>query len=261
MIRGLYSSGWSMIANGRKMDVIANNIANVNTNGFKKDSVVFESFSDVLVRSVNGQRSISNPQGILGTMQFSSDVGEIFTRQNQGQLNKTDKMTDLAISDNGNSFFTILAPEVSNGQEIQELYTRDGAFTINQQNYLTTGEGYLVMGQNGPIQLADNEFIVNEEGMIIQGENVVDTLLIRCFEDASTLRKIGTNTLAETEQSQEQQFNGKVLQGFLEQSNVNVISEMVDMITVLRAYEANQKILQIQDDALGKAVNEVGMIR
>jgi flagellar basal-body rod protein FlgG len=117
------------------------------------------------------------------------------------------------------------------------------------------------MGQNGPIQLADNEFIVNEEGMIIQGENVVDTLLIRCFEDASTLRKIGTNTLAETEQSQEQQFNGKVLQGFLEQSNVNVISEMVDMITVLRAYEANQKILQIQDDALGKAVNEVGMIR
>lgn len=259
MIRGLYASGWSMMANSRKMDVIANNLSNINTNGFKKDSVIFESFLELLAKRVNDYRSIANPSGMLGTMEISSDVGEIFTYYHQGQLNKTGNRLDLAISDTGNAFFTIgvAAPDGT----IRELYTRDGAFTINSQNFLATKDGYLVMGQNGPIRLQDREFLVEEDGTIIQDGAVIDRLLIRSFANTSTLRKIGSNLVGRIEQTEEQPFNGRVLQEFLEQSNVNVIREMVDMVTVLRAYEANQKILQIQDGTLEKAVNEVGVVR
>ena len=259
MIRGLYASGWSMMANGRKMDVIANNISNVNTNGFKKDSVVFESFPELLAKRVNDYRSVANPSGLIGTMEISSDVGEVFTYYRQGQLTKTGNRLDFAIYDTGNSFFTVGIAEPDG--TMRELYTRDGAFTINSRGLLVTKDGYPVIGQNGPIRLQDGEFTVGEDGTIIRDGEVIDRFLIRSFEDTSTLRKVGMNLTGRTEQTQEQPFNGRVFQEFLEESNVNIIREMVDMVTVLRAYEANQKILQIQDGTLEKAVNEVGVVR
>lgn len=260
MIRGLYASGWSMIANGRKMDIIANNISNVNTNGYKKDSVIFESFPELLVKRVNDYRSIANPSGYIGTMEISSDVGEVFTYYQQGKLTRTGNKLDFAIHDDtGNSFFTVGIAEPDGG--MRELYTRDGAFTINSGGFLVTREGYQVMGQNGPVWLQDSQFTVGEDGSIIINGEVVDRFLIRCFENTGTLRKVGMNLVSSTEQTQEQQFSGKVLQEFVEESNVNIIREMVDMITVLRAYEANQKMIQIQDGTLEKAVNEVGVVR
>jgi flagellar basal-body rod protein FlgF len=259
MIRGLYASGWSMMANNRKMDVISNNLANVNTNGFKKDSAIFESFTELLAKRVNDYRSTMNPSGKMGTMSISSDVGEVFTYYNQGQLSNTGNRLDFAIHDSGNAFFTI-ATAASDGT-IRLLYTRDGAFTISPQNILVTKEGYPVMGENGPVLLQDGEFIIDENGRIIQDGVMVDRLLIRSFTDTTTLRKVGSNMVEITEQTEEQPFSGSILQGYLEQSNVNIIREMVDMITVLRAYEANQKMLQIQDGTLEKAVNEVGVVR
>lgn len=259
MIRGLYASGWSMIANNRKMDVIANNLANVNTTGYKKDSVIFESFPDLLAQRVNDYRSASNPSGRIGTMQLSSDVGEIFTYYQQGQLISTDNILDFAINDEGNSFFTVIetAPD---GTVVRELYTRDGSFAINSQGILVTKEGYPVMGENGLIILQDRDFTVERDGTVIQDGAVIGRLLIRSFANTETLRKVGSNMVERTDETQEQAFNGEVLQGYLEQSNVNIIKEMVDMITVLRAYEANQKILQTHDDTLSRAVNDVGKV-
>lgn len=260
MIRGLYASGWSMIANGRKMDVITNNISNVNTYGYKKDSVVFESFPELLVKRVNDYRSIVNPSGLIGTMEISSDVGEVFTYYQQGKLTRTGNQLDFAIHDNsGNSFFTIGITETDGG--MRELYTRDGSFSLNPEGFLVTSEGYLVMGQNGPIQLQDGQFTVREDGSIIMNGEVVDRFLIRSFANTDTLRKVGMNLVNSTEQAQEQPFNGRILQEFAEESNVNIVREMVDMITVLRAYEANQKMIQVQDGTLEKAVNEIGAIR
>jgi len=249
-----------MIANGRKMDVIANNIANVNTNGYKKDSVIFESFPELLVKRVNDYRSIANPSGLIGTMEISSDVGEVFTYYQQGKVTRTGNRLDFAIHhDTGSSFFTIGVQEPDGG--INEFYTRDGAFTVNPDGFLVTREGYLVMGQNGPIQLQNNQFTVLEDGSIVVNGEAVDRFLIRSFANTDSLREVGMNLVSTTEQTQEQQFNGKVLQEFVEESNVNIIREMVDMITVLRAYEANQKMVQIQDGTLEKAVNEVGAVR
>lgn len=259
MIRGLYTSGWSMLANTKKMDVISNNLANANTTAYKKDTVVFQSFPALLTNRINDTRSALNPLGNVGTMELGSDVGQIFTYYSQGQLANTDSNLDLAINDTQNAFFTIGIPG-ANGQ-INEYYTRDGAFILNTSKQLATQDGNPVLGENGPIILDDGQFIVNNEGTVIQNGRIAGRLLIRSFTDTSSLRKFGSNLMERTAQTQEQAFNGTIKQGYLEQSNVNTVKEMIDMITVMRSYEANQKILQAEDSTLEKVVNEVGAIR
>lgn len=259
MIRGLYTSGWSMLANSKKMDVISNNLANASTNAYKKDTVVFESFPEVLTRRLNDFRSGTNRSGIIGTMELSSDVGEIFTYYQQGQLAKTENPLDLAIQDGGTSFFTISADD-GNGN-VRQYYTRDGSFKLSADGRLITADGYTVMGENGPIVLSNGDFTVRPDGTIVQDGEVVDRLLIRDFVDTTVLRKVGSNLVEALEGAEDRPFTGVVAQGYLEQSNVNVVKEMVDMITVTRAYEANQKVIQAQDSTLEKAVNQVGAVR
>lgn len=265
MIRGLYTSGWSMLANTRKLDVITNNMANVNTTAYKKDTVVFESFPSVLTKRINDTKSPLNPSGNIGNMQLSSDVGEIYTYYTQGQLSQTGNKLDFAIDDSANqgtspAFFTIGVMNENDNNTINEYYTKDGSFTLNANNQLVTKDGYYVMGERGPITLSNTEFTVNEKGEIIQNGQIVDKLRITQFSDATKLRKFGNNLIQNTD-SEVEDFTGSVLQGYSEQSNVNVVDEMVDMITVMRAYEASQKVLQAQDSSLEKAVTEVGVVR
>ena len=100
MIRSLYTSGWSMMANSKQMDVISNNLANANTNAYKRDNTIFEAFPGVLIKRINDTRSMLNPSGNIGSMNLSSDVGEIFTYYTQGQLVKSGSNFDLSIQDN-----------------------------------------------------------------------------------------------------------------------------------------------------------------
>lgn len=259
MIRGLYTSGWSMRANSKQMDIISNNLANVNTNGYKKDTVVYESFPAAMVRRINDTTSASNPSGRVGNVHLGDDIGEVFTYYTNGQLVKTDSNLDMAIGESGSAFFTVGVPN-ENG-EITEFYTRNGSFTLNANNQLVTSDGYLVMGTDGPITLENENFSVLGDGTIVQNEQIVNRLAIREFVNTDSLIKVGNNLVQTTGETQEQEFQGSIKQGYLEQSNVNAINEMINMITVMRAYEANQKILQAQDGTLEKAVNEVGAVR
>lgn len=259
MIRGLYTSGWSMMANNKKMDVIANNLANASTAGFKKDGVIFESFPDVLTRRLNDTRSVSNPDGILGNMQLSHDVGTVYTDFINGGLIKTDSKMDVAISGSRNAFFAVLLPD-EQGDAI-EMYTRDGSFSVDNNGVLVTKEGFPVSGVNGVIVLKNEDFSINDDGTIVQDGQIVGKLRIKQFQSADVLRKYGMNLYFAPEDAQEEPFTGVIRQGFLEQSNVDVVREMVDMISVMRAYEANQKMIQTQDAMLDKAVNEVGALR
>lgn len=247
------------MANSKKMDVISNNLANVNTNAYKKDTVVFESFPEMLTKRINDTRSNLNPSAEVGTMHFGSDVGEVYTYNKQGQLAKTDNKFDLALRDCDGAFFTVGVPD-SDGN-IKEYYTRDGSFKLNSNNQLVTRDGFEVTGEDGPIFLEGENFAVEPDGTIIENDEIVGKLLIKEFTDPSALRKYGSNLFDITEDAQEQAFSGIVEQGFIEQSNVDIVREMVDMISVMRAYEANQKILQAQDGTLEKAVNEVGAVR
>lgn len=265
MIRGLYTSGWSMLANSRKLDVITNNMANVNTAAFKKDTVVFESFPSVLTKRINDTRSPLNASGNIGKMQLSSDVGEIFTYYTPGQLQQTGNDFDLAIKDDTSgqtvspAFFTIGVMDPKDNT-LKEFYTKDGEFVLNSNNQMVTKDGNYVLGQSGPITLQNGKFTVDEKGQVIQNGEVLDTLKITQFTDGTKLRKYGDN-LVQNSGSEVVDFKGTVLQGYTEQSNVNVVSEMIDMINVMRAYEANQKVLQAQDDTLQKACNEVGAVK
>lgn len=259
MIRALYTSGWSMRANSKQMDTISNNLANVSTSGYKKDTVVYESFPEAMVRRINDTPSTLNPSGKVGNVTFGNDVGEVFTFYTGGHLNKTDSTLDLAIGGSDSAFFSIGVPD-ENG-EVTEYYTRDGSFKLNSEKQLVTSEGYMVIGTDGPIILESENFSVLDDGSIVQNEEIVDKLVIKEFTDTNTLRKYGDNLIQTTEQTQEQEFTGVVKQGFLEQSNVNAINEMINMITVMRAYESNQKVIQALDGTLEKAVNEVGAVR
>lgn len=255
MVRGLYTSGWSMLALNKKMDVLSNNLANVSTTGYKKDTVVLEGFPKLLAERLN-----DNTNGVakgvpVGELSFSNDVGEVYTNFTQGTLLKTDNSLDMSIKDDGRAFFTIAVPGGAG-----QYYTRDGSFKLNANGQLVTGSGHYVLGQNGIIQLNGNDFIVTRDGIIVQDGQIVDRLLITQFQNPNTLRKNGENLFTASPNSVAEGFSGEVLQNHLEQSNADAIREMVDMISLMRSYEANQRVITAIDETLGKAVNQVGKV-
>lgn len=259
MVRGLYTSGWSMLALQKRMDVITNNMANVSTNGYKKDTTVMQGFPELLTKIVRDQDSFPGRRRNIGTMELGSDVGEVYTYYSQGQLTKTDNELDMAIRDSDSAFFTVAAPDADGN--IAVYFTRDGSFARGRDNSLVTSGGYTVLGENGPVLLQSGPFTVDENGYIIQDGEIIDRLLITEFTDTTLLSKYGHNLVQADPGAQTRAFTGTVQQGFVETSNVNIVREMVDMITVMRAYEANQKVLQAIDSTLDRAVNQVGSVR
>lgn len=248
MIRGLYTSGLGMERETKRLDVIANNLANASTNGFKTSGTTNGTFSKILenVQVGNTKVDIAN---------YSPDVVATYTDFSQGSLMSTDNDKDLAIVNDDNAFF-----EIENA-EGEKLYTRNGAFLVNKEGYLVTTENYKVMGEEGYIKL-DNGIDI---GVSVAGEitdsagNVVDKLAIKSFENPQTLSSIGGTFWTANEYSNFKAFEGEVQQNYLETSNVNTVEEMVSMIEVTRAYEANQKVLQANDELLGRS-NSIGKI-
>ncbi len=259
MLRGIYTSGMGMAIQNKNLEVISNNLANINTNGFKRDSAVFETFDQVLTRRINDWYTPSDPSGRLGSMNLSNDVGVVFTDYRQGKIVNTDNPTDIAIANSDASFFVV---EVTGESGAEERYTRDGAFTLNELGVLVTKDGYTVKGEDGrPIVIDREDFSINKKGEVIQGQTLVGKLMIKTFKDTDNLRKTGDNLIRTEGEIEEAEFKGMIIQGSLETSNINPIREMVNMITVVRAYEASQKILGAQDETLGRAVNDIPSLR
>ncbi len=254
MIRGLYTAATGMNAQTKKMDVIANDLANVNTTGYKKDDVVISAFEKVLVSKIGGAPKMGQ-DGVIGEMSLGIRVDEVYTQFTQGSLIKTDGLTDLALQ--GSGFFTVQTPA-------GEAYTRDGKFSISAEGMLVTQEGYAVVGQNGPIEIGEQflneggELNIGSYGEITLDGEIIDMLALVDFADTRTLTKMASNLLQST--GEPIPFEGQVTAGFLEASTVNPVTAMVDMITVSRAYESAQKAIQVHDSLLGKAVNEVGRV-
>lgn len=253
MVRGLYVAGTGMNVQAKRMDIISNDLANVNTVGYKKDVAVVASFPEILTsRLRDSQNQIPN-DGAIGTMTFGAKVDGVYTQFVQGSIRQTTSQTDLAIQ--GDGFFAVNTPA-------GVCYTRDGSFIINNEGMLMTQEGYNVMGENGPIELGETflekggQLTIVEDGEISIDGELIDKLQLTTFENKESLTKIADNLYQA--QGGMVPFTGSVAQGFLEMSNVNSVTAMVDMITVSRAYEANQKVIQTQDSLLGKAVNELG---
>ncbi len=258
MIRGLYTSGWGMITLQQKMDVVANNMANVSTTGFKKDALSLEAFPDLLAQRLYDRNDAPTTRQ-LGKMTLFNNLGEVKTNYTQGNFEDTGNSTDLALDSDPQAFFTVAVPKADG--TFSEAYTRDGSFQITAEGMLVTKNGNPVLGENGVIVVPGSQFVVKSDGTVETTDAVIDRLKIKKVENPETLRKAGSNLINTTAESQDGLFAGRVVQGKLEQSNVDSVREMVDMITVLRAYETNQKMIQYQDATLEKACNEIGRLR
>ncbi|MCL5256757.1 MAG: flagellar basal-body rod protein FlgF [Chloroflexi bacterium] len=255
MIRGIYASASSMLTLFSKQMVINNNLANVQTTGYKQDIANEEASPGLYLNRTNDLSSPFIPAGMstatpVGTLGTGVAVGESTLDMTQGQLEETGNPLDMALS--GSGFFS-----VQTNQGV--LYTRDGSFVRNPDGRLTTANGELVLGQNGPIQIPEGEVQIASDGTVLAGGQQVDRLAIVEFPAGEQMVKTGGNLLqpATAGLAPAAATQTTVHQGFLERSNVDVTKAMVDMMAVARAYEASQKMIQFQDAALDKAVNEI----
>lgn len=265
MLRGLYTAGAGMITETLRTDTIANNLANVDTTGYKKDTMISEEFAPILLRRINDTSkgsdvtafkgfSAASQAPVVGPLGRGSLVSEIATNFEQGAFKTTGNTLDMAIS--GRGYFVVNTPQ---GQR----YTRNGSFSRSTAGQLVTSDGNAVLDTNGrPITLPGNGTVtVSADGRIYDdGQNQIAQLQLVDFADRRALLKQGSSLFYPQAGAQPQAANGTVQQGLLESSNVNVVAEMVKLISNYRTYEADSKALTTQDSLLDKAVNEVGKV-
>ncbi|MDD6327601.1 MAG: flagellar hook-basal body protein [Eubacteriales bacterium] len=260
MVKALYTAWTGLRNEERRMDVVTNNMANANTTGYKKIDVTSQSFDSQLAVKINDLTEGTDVIRGLGGVNPGVKIGETYFDMTQGNFRQTSDLYNFALS--GKGFFTISTTDKSGAEHIR--YTRDGDFTVTKDGFLVTKDGDFVLGSDGNrIQIPNAgtiEISVNELGEIYSGNNYVATLGIRDFENYEYLSSYGENMYEPVEGARMIEADATVTQGYLEMSNVNMVTEMVDMIAVTRAYETNQKMIQTVDKVLDKTVNNIGNV-
>ena len=261
MLKGLYTAASGMIASQIDTNIIANNLANVNTPGYQPDKVLFSSFPNELFSRINDSTSkntsaaefVERPQ--VGRAGSGVIVEGVHTTFLQGKLERSDNPLDLGIE--GEGFFAI---NTAGGIR----YTRNGSFTLNNEGYLVTLDGNQVMGQRyfdeplSPIQLPEGKEVkIDEDGKIWVDREIVTQLAVQDFPKPYQMTKVGRDLL-EMPGEGERGRNFKLNQGWLEKPDLSVVKEMVSLITAFRVYEANSKAVTSNDQLLSRAINDVG---
>lgn len=257
MVRGLFISYTGMSNEQKRLDIVANNLANSATVGYKKDSVSNQSFDNLLTVKIKDRSEAYNNRPI-GIMSPGVKIGEVYTSFDQGSLRQTDNPYHLALE--GKGFFQVGVTDQQGNTNIR--YTRNGIFTMTRDGHIVDEDGNNLMGESGEIIIPQEavDVVIDAGGTIYADGILIDTLLISDFEDYNYLRKTADTMFETVEGAIEIPSTSSVIQGYTEQSNVNVVTEMVDMITITRAYEANQKVIQSIDRTLELAANSIGKV-
>ena len=219
-----------------KNDMISNNLANINTSGFKRDDIVF----DVLQQGYEEDMSVDQ-----------------YTDFDQGDLKSTGNLMDFAIS--GEGFFTL---ESDQGQ----VFTRNGHFSISEEGMIEDSFGNRLLGSSGPVEVlgqngVPGEVRITEKGEVMVDGDIINKILITDFQDKHDLEKIGNNLFKSNEGVTGEAIESTgIVQGFLETSNINPVSEMVNLIDMHRQFEATQKVMRTFDQIAEDAINEVGNV-
>ena len=253
MVRALYTASTGMVNQMRRLDVVSNNLANSDTTAYKKEGATSQSFDQMYAIKINDATTNYVDQ-VIGKLSLGVKIGETYTDYSVGNFKETGETFDLALGENG--FFAISYADKNGNESVK--YTRDGSFTINDDGILMTKDGDFVLADdNGLITIPEGtaEVSIDRSGRITADGEEVATLSIVDFEDYDYLKKFGENMYEPVEGATMKESTAGVYQGYLEMSNVNVVSEMVEMITVQRDYESNQKIIQAVDSTLEKSVN------
>lgn len=258
MVKGLYTAYTGMINEQNRMDVLTNNLANVDTNGYKKEGATSQSFDTVLAYKIKDKSEDARLAKGIGNMNLGVKIGENYTDYSQGAFKVTGNTYDVAIS--GKGFFTI--EFASKDGNTSQKYTRDGSFIANVDGYLVTKDGDYVMNtDNQRIKIDPNkEVSIDTRGNISQEGKTICTIKITDFEDYNYLEHYGENYFQPVDGTQVVPGEYTINQGYLETSNVQTVQEMVEMISVSRQYESNQKLITTIDGTLQIASTQLGKV-
>jgi flagellar basal-body rod protein FlgF len=260
MPSGLYIAASGMDSALIRQNVIANNLANVQTVGFKQNREVDIAFPTYLIARLHDQRinvmdGTAEVRPNIGVMGGGVVPQEVATDYSQGSHLETKNPLDFAL--NGPGFFSVLNPDG------KTFLTRDGSFSLDSNGRLVTKDGLPVLGHNGEIYIDGNEVTADQEGNISVDGKALDQLLTVKVQNVDQLTKIGHSLFKTTPKTKvDMAPEGiQVQQGFLEQSNVNSITEMVNMIDTYRSYELNSRIISNFDHLGEEAATEIGTLR
>jgi flagellar basal-body rod protein FlgF len=245
MSGGMYLAAAGALVQQMRLDMLANNVANINTLGFKGEKAVFR-----VSETAPTQAPASTPEDIQPLSPYAPPFSAVIDFS-QGALKQTGNSLDVAI--NGDGFFAVRTPD-----GIQ--YTRQGSFTLNEEGLLVTQDGYPVLGQGGEITLDSGTVEIDPEGRVSVEGDEIDQLQITAFSSPDALKKAGNGRFAAKDPASAGQAvqNLDLRQGYLETSNVDPVRSMTEMIETSRAFQAYQKVIQTEDDATGKSIDEIG---
>jgi flagellar basal-body rod protein FlgF len=250
MLRCFYTAGSGMLVQRDRMEVLSNNLTNVDTTGYKSDSLISSTFKDMIISKLDDTNIVSTTS-IVGALGTGTHIESVSTSFEQGSVEETGRSCDFALE--GDGFFVVSTPD-------GERYTRNGSFTLTSDGYLITGEGNYVQGQNGRIYVGGDDFSVDGQGNIYVDGTLTDRFRIVTFDDLSGLRKQGRDLYYRASGQMQTSDDTVVVQGSLEASNVDTAEELTRLLAVSNAYQTNQRVLGMVDESLQKAVNEVGRI-
>lgn len=252
MVKGLYTAYTGLVNDQYRLDVVSNNLANATTTGYKKEGCTTRSFDEMYGIKIKDM-TMGHMNERIGTVSLGAKIGETYRNWEQGSMINTEANYDFALA--GKGFFSISFTNKLG--ETSTMYSRDGSFQMNSEGYLVTKDGDYVLGEGGPIQLPTNinELSVLPTGEIYADGQYIDNFALVDFEDYNYLEKYGENLFRAVDGATENYSTAAVNQGYLEASNINVVSEMVNMITIARQFESGQKVMNTVDDMLGRMVS------
>lgn len=252
MIKGLYAAASAMLAGVTRQKNLAHNAANMDTPGFKQTLSSLAEFMRTSVIYPPANFTQSAQQTYLGNIGLGVENSPLTTDYSEGPLNQTGHPFDLSIT--GAGFFRIKTAQ-------GERYTRDGRFVRDAGGSLVTLEGNSVLNKGGQaIKLPEGDFGVSEDGTVTVNGKTVSQIGLATFKDPQADLEMDQNNLFMAKTAPTNQGVGRIAQGYLESSNVNSAQLMTQMISVARSYEAAQKMVQTQDELLGKTISSLGKV-
>ncbi len=246
MVKGFYNLTSGMLTQGRKLDVISNNMTNAGTAGFKADAFSSSTFDEVL-----WQRTSSGQSQNLGTVSYITAPSQISTDFTQSSLEETGLPLDFALE--GDGFFAV---QTDNGR----LYTRAGSFSLDEEGYLTLpGQGRVLDSAGNPILLVTDKIKADDAGNLFTDDGgFLGQLGVYVFDDTAALEKTDQGLFRT--QAQPTQAGAAVRHGMTERSNVDLIQQMVAMMASQRAYQSAAQMSKMYDQVLSKITTEVGRL-
>lgn len=273
MLRGLYSAAAGMIAQQRRQEMLTNNISNIETPGYKSDQGSMRTFPSMLINAMGTDHQRFGGSNHVGELATGVYMQERTPNFRQGDMQQTGNNTDIALlqglvpTDEESGQEALLVYETRNNDG-DLRYTRNGNFTIDGEGMLTTSKGHYILGTDGePINVQNENIRVTSDGDIFsEADELLGQINVSVITDPNQLVKEGDGFLRYDGENDVVTAlgNGDVTyqlqQGFVERSNVDAQQTMTEMMSVLRSFEANQKVLQAYDQSMERAVNDVGRI-